>query len=241
MALFERNLAILREQHALFLRAAAHELRTPLQPLQGLAELAEAGQSAEQLAANLEVIKRETARLGAVVDDISLRTELASGTLIISPLVFSPESLLEELARTLEHYYPNQLEIEYTDLPCVMADSGHLRRILWMLLHNALRYSPTNDLICLSVQPHCDEKRLCFCVSDSASRIPRKYREAIFEPLVEMPRLLKRPRFGLGLGLHVAREIARRMGGDLILQPRPSQNGRYARFGNTFVLSLPLG
>jgi two-component system sensor histidine kinase/response regulator len=109
LAAAQRELSALRHRHALFIRAAAHELRTPLQPLQGLAELMEAGQPLELLTANLETIKRETARLVAVVDDLSLRSELEADTLLIAPTPFYPESLLEELARTMESYYPGRL------------------------------------------------------------------------------------------------------------------------------------
>lgn len=237
----QRDVALLRQEHALFLRAVAHELRTPLQPLQGLAELAEAGQPPEQLAANLDVIKHETARLVALVDDLSLRSELESGSMSLSSMTFSLESVLEELARTMERYYPSRLEVEYDDLPPVLADQEHVRRILWMLLLNGMRYSSANDLICLSAQPDYEKTQLSIFVRDTGAHLPLKYREAIFEPLAEMPKLLKRPRFGLGLGLYVAREIARRMGGDLWLQASALPKGKDVRRGNTFVLSLRLG
>jgi signal transduction histidine kinase len=234
-----RELTALRQQHALFIRAAAHELRTPLQPLQGLAELMEAGQPLEQLTANLETIKRETARLVAVVDDLSLRSELEADTLLVTPTSFHPEPLLEELARTMEKYYPGRLEVEYDDLPSVQADQEHVRRVLWMLLLNAMRYSPPQDLICLSVRPNQGKRQIQFLVRDTATRILPRYREMIFEPLAQMPRLLQRPRFGLGLGLYVAREIARRMGGDLWLHQPSSRKDKASRRGNVFVLSLP--
>lgn len=230
----------LRQHQALFIRAATHELRTPLQPLQGLVELMEAGQPLEQIAANFEVIKRETARLAMVVDDLSLRSELETDTLLITPTPFHPELLLEELARTMEKYYPGRLEVEYDNLPSVRADQEHVRRLLWMLLLNAMRYSLPEDLICLSVQPNHTEAQMQFLIHDTGVRILSKYQETIFESLDQMPKVLQRPRFGLGLGLYVAREIARRMGGNVWLQNPPSCTTKTAQRGNTFILSLPL-
>src|SRR3972149_1754423 len=64
--------ATLLEAQAQFLRAVAHELRTPLQSIQGFAELIEPQMLPAKLARYLGIIQHDAARLAAVVDDLSL-------------------------------------------------------------------------------------------------------------------------------------------------------------------------
>ncbi len=230
----------LRREHALFVRAATHELRTPLQSIQGFAELLEPGLPPAKIEQYLNIIKRDTARLAAMIDDISLRSQIENNTLWLNPAAFEVEPLLAELSRQLEAYYPEHLVqvVQPAALPLVHADLESLRYILWTLLCNAARYSPAGRrALRLGASASRDDRWLLFSVRDAAPRIRPAYRQALFEPLPEMPKALQRPRFGLGLGLYVARESARRMGGDLWLTA-PRTATTQSR-GNVFVLRRP--
>lgn len=69
-------------------------------------------------------------------------------------------------------------------------------------------------------------------VADTGIGIPKDKLPTIFEPFVQINRSFKRPAEGVGLGLAIARDIARHMGGDLIVESEE-------RVGSTFTLSLP--
>jgi signal transduction histidine kinase len=245
----DTELETLRRRHHLFLRAATHELRTPLQSLQGFVELLSPGLPPAKLERYLGILKRDTSRLIAVVDDLSQRNLLENDQLEIKPVAFSVEQLLVDLSQSLEAYYPDRFVVmKYPpDLPLVYVDPAGLRYVLWALLCNSARYAERSAVsyrpLRVSIRQH--GTRLEFSIHDDSPTIPADCREVIFEPLAELPKSVgKRPRFGLGMGLYVAREIARRMGGDLYVEARrkvkkAKPKARKSQ-GNVFVLTVPV-
>jgi signal transduction histidine kinase len=232
----------LRDEQALFLRTVAHALRTPLQSLQGFAEMLEPGLPPAQIEHYLSFIKRDTAHLAAVVDDLCLRHELARGELVLFPAVIDIGAHLAELAGALEAQLPDCLvSLEYADdLPPAYADPDRLRHILGTLLRNADRCRPDpgqSGWLTLHAQYDKATRTVAFSVEDDGPRVPAEYASALFDPFPQLPAILGRPRLGVGLGLYVAREVARRMGGDLCLAQDVETSKRNR--GNTFVLRVP--
>ena len=225
---------------ASLLRAAIHEMNTPLAVLQNYAELLEPHLAGKEAEAHLATMRQELARLVSVVADLSLRNELASGTLTFRVAPLEVESLLSDLAPAVEAQHPGRLvAFCYPGrLPDVMVDPDHLRFLLWTLLHNAAHYSPRRcRMIEMAIRPGAGVME--FRVQDSAPSLWPKYGEAVFEPLPELPPALHRPRFGFGTGLFAAREVARQMGGDLWVERLKGRRGKPGT-GNVFVLRLPL-
>ncbi|HLY29019.1 MAG TPA: HAMP domain-containing sensor histidine kinase [Aggregatilineales bacterium] len=233
----------LRQQQAIFLRTVAHALRTPLQSLQGFAELLEPGLSPAQVDHYIGFIKRDTAYITAIVDDLCLRYELERGPVHLFPAVVEVGSLLTELAQAFEATVPDCLVmLDYSDdAPALFADRDRLLHALWTLLRNAERCRPDPShpgcavVLARLVAP---SRRIEFVVEDDGLVIPPECAAALFEPLAELPTVLGRPRLGVGLGLFVAREVARQMGGDLWLEYTHAIAGRQR--GNTFILSVPV-
>lgn len=222
-----------------FMRAALHEMRTPLQIIQGLAELMDAGNPLDRLPDQVDAIRRETARLTAVFDDLRYRRDLEDNCLSLQLVSVNVLLLVEELAATLEKCYPAQLVTQYPrQLPRALADPIHLRMILWTLLHNAARLSGRRRRGVIELTIQSRGHNLDFMLADNSARISPKHHTQIFEPFTSLPR---RPRFGLGQGLYVARELARAMQGDLCLKtPTPEEPLETVSRGNVFVLTLPL-
>jgi signal transduction histidine kinase len=224
---------------------AAHEMRAPLQTIYGFASLLGPDLASAEFDHYLASIQQDADRLMAMLDDLSWRVRLESGALQVKLEACDVEPILIALAREVERDYRNRYVVmRYAELPPVFADSARLSDVLRTLLRNAARYSPHGcHPIHLAARPLSTHGQLEFAVRDQGPRIVARYRERIFEPLVELPRYLNRPRRGLGLGLYVAREFARRMKGDLWLR-RTARSARSAveqRLpGNVFVLRIPL-
>lgn len=238
----QQALEQLQREHALFLRTAAHSLRTPLQSLLGFAELLEPGLPPALADHYIGFIKRDAVYLAGVVDDLCLRDELARGPLSLFPVVVEVEPMLGNLARAFEARLPDCLIVlDYPDsLPAVYADVDRLCHVLWTLLRNAERCRPEPGrlgALSVSVRHVVEERRVVFSVRDDGVRIPAGQVLALFEPLAHLPIELGRPRLGIGLGLHVAREVARQMGGNLWLAP---ETGADSQYGNDFLLALPV-
>jgi signal transduction histidine kinase len=222
-----------------FIQTLAHEIRTPLQIIQGVAEMMDVGAPLKTLETHILAIRRETARAVTVLNDFSRRRDIEAHGVSLRPTSFDATGVLQELALTVEKYYPGRLEMEYSDeLPQVRADPQHLHLILWTLLHNALRVGRARrgPLVRLVVQPNGGTME--FAVHDAGPRLPAKYHDRIFDPFAIVPR---QPRFGLGQGLYVARLLARAMRGDLhVKDPDAEKQIASVRKGNIFVLTIPL-
>lgn len=122
-------------------------------------------------------------------------------------------------------------------LPQWRGDAGSVAEILANLLENAFRYSPPGAAVGLHVAP-ASEGGWELCVWDGGEPIPADERERIFEPGQRGRSSADRP--GTGLGLALARQLARRLGGDLRLVPSPAAVAEgLPVLGNAFRLSLP--
>jgi signal transduction histidine kinase len=233
----EQQLSALRQEFHQFVWTTAHELRNPVQTVLGLSEILEGDEPPESLTQALMRMRRDAARLAEVVDDLYFRAELAAGNLRVECQPFGLEDLLADVAHTIEHMYPGQLLLEYGQLPVVVGDADHVRKILVNLLLNAMRFSDAvmdDHLVRLVAAVELAPRRVEIRVHDLARLVPSEFCEAVFEPMAELPRELGHPRFGLGLGLYVGRLITRQMGGDLWLDAADAASG-----GNVFALSLP--
>jgi signal transduction histidine kinase len=129
---------------------------------------------------------------------------------------------------------------KYACLPCdptlvVRADPDKVRQILLNLLSNAIKFTPTSGEIILSAEPLLDdpeEKFAAIRVSDTGLGIPPDKLVTIFDPFVQVESSHHRSAEGTGLGLAISRELARGMGGDLVVESVLGQ-------GSTFTLTLP--
>lgn len=236
-----RELIALRETFASFLCLTAHEMRAPLQTIHGFARLLGPTLAPAEFEHYLDLIQQDTDRLMAMVEDLGWRGQLESGTLQLKPMACEVEPLLLALSREVERDYPDRyVELTYASLPPVYADPDRLQDVLGMLLRNAARYSPRGcQPISVSARPRQEQMEIA--VHDRGVPVLARYQEKIFKPVAALPRYLGRPR--LGLGLYVAHEFARQMGGDLWLRDpmraRNKSDGKKLR-GNEFVLRLPL-
>ncbi len=114
--------------------------------------------------------------------------------------------------------------------PIVRSDLQKTTRILVSLLHNAYKFTAEGEVV-LGFTVGND--RLVYRVQDSTIGIPEEAREAAFEEFRQVDGSLTRPYGGSGLGLALARRLARLLGGDLTVVSSPGN-------GSTFMLELPL-
>ncbi len=222
-----------RDHQTIFWRAVTHELRTPMQGLMGYAALVEPETPFGKLQEYLTVIRQETDRLARVVDELHQQVELGSGQMNIRSTAIALADIVEAAASDCEDWASDRAVLTNIapQTPLVAADSVRVRQILDCLLRNAVRYSPHETPIHVSISIQPGGRFVLASVKDKGSGIPDDFKASIFERLVQVPRSGGKTRWGLGLGLYVSREIARRMGGDIELLESGPQ-------GSTFGLTL---
>jgi signal transduction histidine kinase len=233
----ERELAALRArdaERATFVSTVAHELRTPLTGLGGYLELILGGRVADP-AVEREFIERSRAivgSMGGLVDDLLELSRLESGTL---GLEIGPFSLAEAGGQVAAGLLPIAIQRDIrltTALPPRMqmatGDRRRVEQILTNLAANALKFTPSSGSV--SLEAHFDGLVAIITVRDDGAGIPADDRLRIFE---RFHRMSGHERItGTGLGLPIARDLARKMGGDLDVASVPGA-------GSAFVLALP--
>jgi signal transduction histidine kinase len=115
------------------------------------------------------------------------------------------------------------------DVPPVRADADRLTRILVNLLSNAAKFTDTGAV---GVRAEVTAARVGLSVWDSGCGIAADQLERIFEPFVQAPGARGRAPGGTGLGLAIGRDLARAMGGDLVVASTPGE-------GSVFTVWLP--
>lgn len=212
-----------------------HALRTPLQAVRGLADLIEPGLPEAKLRRYTASLRQDVLRLGRLVDELSLHSELASVDFLLYPEPTRLPPLLFDLAHTFQEHFPDRhLQMKFPHaLPKVKTDADRLRQVMWQLLASAAQASPrpvASVQVVVTVQ-----RGLKVRVRDDGPRVPRKYREVIFEPITTWPPSLRRSPHTQRWGLASARLLAHKLGGDVSLEKVKAASAR----GNTFTFYLP--
>jgi two-component system, OmpR family, sensor kinase len=197
-----------------FLSDAAHELRTPIAGVQTLAEslVRHPDGDLERRERLATTLVRETRRAGALVNDMLELARIEDGT----PLDRRPVDLTELAAAQAERIglLAPGLAVEVDGPPTTVdADPGRVTQILANLLENARRHGPTEGTVRIEVTVEGSDAVLD--VVDEGPGIPPADRERVFDRLVRLDDARTRDAGGAGLGLPIARALARAHGGDL--------------------------
>lgn len=205
----------------------SHELRSPLTGLAATTEtlLRDEPDRAEREAAYVTLV-RETRRANRLVDDLLTMTRLDTGM----SLTAVPTDLAEVVGHEVERVrlLAPGLDVRHTgerSAP-VLGDATRLGQIVGNLLANARTATGSSGHVAVELARVADGWQLD--VIDDGPGVPAADAERIFERLVRLDESRSRDRGGFGLGLPIARALARAHGGDLVCVAQPSGTG--ARF-----------
>ena len=219
-----------------FLAQMSHEIRTPLNGVLGMSEaLLLSGISADSRE-QVELIKASGLSLLTILNDILDVSKIESGKMTLEAKPFRPVPLFTEILGIMRFDAETRgvgLRAEAgTFLPeWVLGDSLRVRQILTNLLSNALKFTPEG-----SVAVHfayTAQGRLEVRIRDSGIGISRENLLRLFQPFEQGDSSTTRKFGGTGLGLVISLQLAKMMGGDILVK---SKEG----VGSEFCLTLPL-
>ncbi len=223
-----------------FLGIVSHELKTPVAVMRAYTELLlrraeKAGRSSE-----IDLLRRmsdQAERMLAMIEQLLDSRRLEAGLLTLEISHFD----LSELARKVAHdvevaVRSHQITVETPGRTTIRADRRRIEEVITNLLDNAVKYSPPGSPVRVRITREgvgTQDESVLIAVSDEGPGVPKEDQGRIFERFYQAPRRLHKGRTGLGLGLYISRELARRHGGDIWLE---SEGGH----GATFYVRLPV-
>ena len=220
-----------------FVSAVSHEFRTPLASLCHLSELLAAGRvpSDQRRQEYYQALQHESERLHRLVESILdfRRMEVGAHEYQLEALAATTlvRAVAEEFAQEVqERGYTVEIQVEES-LPRVRADREALRRAIWNILDNAVKYSPDCKTVWLDASRGGD--RVAIRVRDQGLGIARKEQEKIFEKFYRAAHAKAAGVRGTGLGLAMVQHIVTAHRGQLQVESRPGA-------GSTFTILLPL-
>ena len=218
-----------------FLATMSHEMRTPLHGILGLTRSL---RSEDPDGPQLALIERAGEHLLTLINDALDFSKLEAGQVRLLPQVFDLAALIDDVVSLS---VPPAFEAGLTltarlhmPRPClVYGDASRLRQVLHNMVGNAIKFTEVGAVTVVA-KHNAARGRARIAVHDTGIGIPADELPLIFEAFHQADGSFTRRFAGTGLGLTIARDLARAMGGDLV---GTSQPGRGSCF--TVTLDLP--
>ena len=237
----EREAALGREREANrlkdeFLAAVSHELRTPLNAMVGWAQvLATTQPNEETIRKAVSSIVRNAQAQTRVIDDLLDVSRIVTGKL---RLAFAPVDLRAVVASASESMEQaaagRGVRIERLVPPgaCLVAgDRDRLQQVLWNLMSNAVKFTPSGGVV--SVRLACEARRVRLTVRDTGIGISPEFLPHVFDRFRQADGSLTREHGGLGLGLAIVKELTELHGGVVSVESDGLDRGA------SFIVDLP--
>lgn len=223
-----------------FVGDASHELRTPLTSIKGnidvLRRQIASGRATDpaEVSEALADVHREADRMGRLVDDLLVlaRTDAEALGSLVTMDVVSLDILAQEAARTAEALVHGQEFVLHTPYPVLVhGDGDRLVQVMLILLDNALRHTPPDGKVTLSISTGTDPQEHIACgkidVVDTGKGMTPEHLPHLFERFYRAEGSRSRSDGGTGLGLSIALAIVRSHHGWIDVESAPGQGTRF--------------
>ena len=215
-----------------FINIAAHELRTPVQPILGMSELLESelGDRREEI----RLIARNAKRLERLTQDILDASKIESGSLTLSKQKIDLDSVISSIiidyrdrpSKTAENPEQKGVKIKYEPMHVLVeADAGRIQQVMANLIGNALKFTGSGEI---TVKTEVVDGSARVSVRDSGSGIDPDIRSRLFQ------KFATRSEKGTGLGLYISNSIVQAHGGRMWAEDNGDEPGA------TFYFTLPI-
>jgi signal transduction histidine kinase len=218
-----------------FLATTSHEIRTPLNGILGMTEVMLTDRALPDAARDrIRLVHGAGKTMRALVDDILDLAKIETGRLTIESEPFDLASVLRDAAMLWEDQVRAK-GVAFTvdiDLPptLVVGDGARVRQVVFNLLANAAKFTESGAIGLSAVRAN---DNVAISVRDSGVGIAPDKLELIFESFAQADASTTRRFGGTGLGLSISRDLARAMGGDLVVMSGEGQ-------GSVFTFHLPV-
>ena len=221
-----------------FLANMSHEIRTPLTAVLGYADALYDSKLDDTQRSQLETIITSGSHLREIINDILDLSKIEAGKLDLEKTIVSPLDILSNIASIFSHQIKNKgldciIKFSYPIPKTITTDAMRTRQILLNLMSNSMKFTTQG---CITIKTGFDQtkKLLNIKVSDTGIGMSQEEMNRIFKPFTQADASTTRKYGGTGLGLTLSSQLAKMLGGELIVESKKNK-------GSCFTLTIATG
>lgn len=209
-----------------FLANVSHEIRTPINTICGMSEVALTEDDPAKIRTSLRAIQMAGRNLSSVVVDILDFSELQSGKMMIENEVYNIASTINDvinMSMAIKDKKPIELVVDCdANLPSgLYGDEKKIRRVIMNFVSNALKFTSEGSVkISVSGRKEAYGINLCVSVTDTGIGIKEENLEKLFSSFSQVDTKRTRQEGGIGLGLALSQTIVQKMGGIITVKSK---------------------
>ena len=234
--LLAMDLNYLKKERNQFLASISHELRTPLTYIKGYADIVKKRNlSKEEREKYLTIIVEETNRLANLIKELFDLAKLDQNSFIIEKETINLNQFfakMEQKFTPIFHEKQMEFTMNYERNLYLIADSLKLEQIIFNLLDNSMKYSPSGGKVSLAVWEYKSEIHIS--IKDNGKGIPEKDIPYIFNRFYRVDKSRTRTLGGTGLGLAIVKELVNAHGAEILVKSKEN-------VGTEFILIFKEG
>ncbi|HEU5168368.1 MAG TPA: PAS domain-containing protein [Chitinophagaceae bacterium] len=223
-----------------FIAMASHELKTPITSIKGYVQLLLNAFNKDKekplppllVRSSLISVDKQITRLTRLISELLDLTKIETGTLELKKEKLSLNELaIETVEDILYTNTKHQINLFHDFQSYVFADKDRIGQVMINFLTNAIKYSPDNNKIDVSI--HQFREQVAFSVKDYGIGIDKEEQQKIFERFYRAKGKEEQTYPGFGIGLFIAKEFVEKHGGEVLVE---SKKGK----GSVFTFTLPI-
>ena len=228
-----------------FINIAAHEIKTPIQPIIALAELLQQDgiiHNKEKNKEYLDIIFRNSKRLKQLSDDVLDTARIESGSFSLTKEKFNLKEMITDILKEYEQIIQHikNLKLIYesseTNQIIIEADRNRLIQVVYNLLNNAIKFTNEGSITIIieRKRDNNDNNEIVVSIKDTGTGIDSQILPKLFEKFTTKSTIAG----GTGLGLFISKNIIEMHGGKIWATNNDEENKEGV--GSTFTFSLPV-
>jgi two-component system, OmpR family, sensor histidine kinase VicK len=220
-----------------FINTAAHELRTPIQPILGLAQIIRSKTKDKEQIELLDVVIKNTKKLKKLAEDILEVSRIESDSLNLNKEIFDLDDLISDIVKEFEDKIDNKMKINFEGSnttnktpTLIFGDKNRISQVIYNLISNSIKFISKEGTIVIDIEikNNSDKEIVIVRVKDTGIGIDHEIFPNLFK------KFITKSFQGTGLGLYISKNIIEAHGGNIWAENNKAEKGA------TFYFSLPL-